>query len=63
MKKFNWNNYFQPTPKLFRQLGDSLLVASTFGMGIAFFSESYTIMLVLGIVSVVAKFATNFFKK
>lgn len=63
MKNFNWNNYFKPTPKLFRRIGDSLLVACTFGMGISFFSEKYTLMLVLGVACVVAKFVTNFFKE
>jgi len=65
-------NYFEPTPKKWRKIGDSLLaVAGLFGAGgiLAFdqLKEVYTaqeLKLIIGsalLIGIVGKFLTNFF--
>lgn len=63
VKNMGFKNYWKPTPKNLRRLGDSLL-------GVSMFITTYSIMedmtgLAIGsmIVGVVGKFLTNFFKE
>ena len=52
-------NYFKPTPKRFRVLGDSLAAASLFVAGLNL--DHPKIMLISGICGALGKFITNFF--
>lgn len=52
-------NYFEPTPKRFRVLGDSIAAASLFLAGLNI--ENPKTMLIIGICGAVGKFVTNFF--
>jgi len=52
-------NYFEPTPKRFRVLGDSIAAASLFLAGLNI--EHPKTMLIIGICGAVGKFVTNFF--
>jgi hypothetical protein len=52
-------NYFKPTPKRFRVLGDSLAAMSLFVAGLNL--DNTKIMLISGICGAVGKFITNFF--
>ena len=74
MAKFSTKNYFKPTPRKLRVLGDTLL--GTFGsIGVATIFDAITetdtklrkMKLIIAISSVVlgtvGKFLTNFFKK
>lgn len=59
--KFGWKQYFAPTPKRLRVLGDSLAAAGTFGATIVILNGhpiAGTIIMVLG---VIGKFLSNFF--
>lgn len=51
--------YFQPTPKRFRILGDSMAALSLFIAGLNL--ENPKLMLISGIVGGLGKFITNFF--
>ena len=52
-------NYFKPTPKRFRVLGDSIAAASLFIAGLNL--DHPKIMLISGIAGAAGKFITNFF--
>lgn len=52
-------SYFEPTPKRFRVLGDSIAAASLFLAGLNI--EHPKTMLIIGICGAVGKFVTNFF--
>lgn len=52
-------NYFEPTPKRFRVLGDSIAAASLFLAGLNI--DNPKTMLIIGISGAVGKFVTNFF--
>lgn len=52
-------SYFEPTPKRFRVLGDSIAAASLFLAGLNI--EHPKTMLIIGISGAVGKFVTNFF--
>ena len=52
-------SYFEPTPKRFRVLGDSIAAASLFLAGLNI--ENPKTMLIIGICGAVGKFVTNFF--
>jgi hypothetical protein len=56
------NNYWQPTPKKWRRLGDSLLAAGTAVTGWAILDEHKYIAVTALLMTVVGKFLTNFFK-
>ena len=51
-------NYFKPTPKRFRVLGDSIAAASLFIAGLNL--DNPKLMLVSGIVGAAGKFLSNF---
>jgi hypothetical protein len=52
-------NYFEPTPKRFRVLGDSIAAMSLFIAGLNI--ENPKLMLASGICGAIGKFITNFF--
>jgi hypothetical protein len=60
-------NYYQPTPKKWRQIGDAILFGtaalSTLMMGAPFDDRTISITIwVLSVVGVIGKVITNFFK-
>lgn len=62
------SNYYQPTPKKWRKIGDAILFGtaaiSTLMMGAPF--EEHTISVIvwaLGVIGVAGKVITNFFKE
>lgn len=59
--KFGLKEYFKPTPKRFRVLGDSLAAAGTLGASIAVLNGHPTAGTSILIVAVVGKFLSNFF--
>jgi len=73
MAKFDWGSYFEPTPKLFRKIGDSFLaVGSTISATTLIASlnvddpKVQKILTIAGIgtiiLAAVGKFLSNFFK-
>jgi hypothetical protein len=58
-RKMKLKNYFQPTPKRFRVLGDSIAAASLFVAGLNL--DNPKLMLISGVCGAVGKFVTNFF--
>lgn len=54
--------YWQPTPKKWRKIGDSLLIASTFANTFEIVREDHEIAIAILIVGVIGKFITNFMK-
>lgn len=58
-RKMKLKNYFSPTPKRFRVLGDSIAAASLFVAGLNL--DHPKLMLLCGILGAVGKFVTNFF--
>lgn len=60
---FGLKEYFKPTPKNLRKLGDSLLVIMTMVTGYAvFMSMPYIAYIALGI-GVLGKFLSNYFSE
>lgn len=59
MKKLN--NYYSPTPKKWRQLGDALLGVSTTITGFSLYNEMKEVAFAALIIGVVGKFLSNFF--
>jgi len=58
-RQMKFKNYFQPTPKRFRVLGDSIAAASLFIAGLNL--DNPKLMLISGVCGAIGKFATNFF--
>ena len=54
-------NYWHPTPKKWRKLGDALLAVSTAITGFAMYENAKWVALTALITGVVGKFLTNFF--
>jgi len=61
--KFGWKQYFAPTPKRLRVLGDSLAAAGTFGASIVILNGHPLAGTIIMIVAVVGKFISNFFSE
>lgn len=61
MKKVSLKNYFSPTPKRFRVLGDSLASASVFISGYAIMNDMKGIAIFVLASGWLGKFLTNFF--
>lgn len=59
--KFGWSEYFSPTPKHFRVLGDSLAAAGTFGATIVILNGHPLAGTIIMIIGVIGKFLSNFF--
>ena len=58
-RKMKLKNYFDPTPKRFRVLGDSIAAASLFIAGLNL--DNPKLMLISGVCGAIGKFVTNFF--
>jgi hypothetical protein len=58
-KRTRLKGYFEPTPKRFRVLGDSIAAASLFVAGLNL--DHPQVMLAIGIAGGIGKFITNFF--
>ena len=58
-RKMKLKNYFKPTPKRFRVLGDSIAAASLFIAGLNL--DNPKLMMISGVCGAVGKFVTNFF--
>jgi hypothetical protein len=54
-------NYWHPTPKKWRKLGDALLAVSTAITGFALYENVKWVALTALITGVIGKFLTNFF--
>lgn len=61
--KFGWKEYFAPTPKRLRVLGDSLAAAGTFGASIVVLNGHPLAGTIIMAVAVVGKFVSNFFSE
>lgn len=55
------NNYFNPTPKKWRKIGDALLGVSTTITGYSLYAELKWVAMAALVLGVVGKFLTNFF--
>jgi hypothetical protein len=59
--KFGWSQYFKPTPKRIKVLGDSLAAAGTFGAGIVILNGHPVAGTIVMVIAVIGKFISNFF--
>lgn len=59
--KFGWKQYFKPTPKRLRILGDSLAAASLFVSGLAIAIGYEKIAISVAVAGWLGKFISNFF--
>ena len=55
------NNYYEPTPKKWRKLGDSLLAVSTLITASAISQDNANLAYISLAFGIVGKFLTNFF--
>ena len=55
------SNYYKPTPKKWRKIGDTLLAVSVYAQTQQVISGSTKLMTITAIVGIVGKFLTNFF--
>jgi hypothetical protein len=53
--------YWQPTPKKWRKIGDTLLATSTFITSASIICDYHTLGLIFLIIGAIGKFITNFF--
>jgi len=53
-------NYWKPTPKFFRKLGDTLLACSTMVAGLTIYAGFEWVAMVAIACGVIGKFLTNF---
>jgi len=60
-QKMKWSNYFKPTPKRVRVLGDSLAGSAVFIATISMVSGYEKIAIAVAVVGMVGKFISNFF--
>ena len=54
------SNYWKPTPKFFRKLGDTLLACSTMVAGLTIYAGFEWVAIVAIACGVIGKFLTNF---
>ncbi len=57
--RISFKSYFEPTPKRFRVIGDSIAAGSLFVAGLNI--DHPKLMLIIGICGGLGKFITNFF--
>ena len=55
------NNYYAPTPKKWRKIGDALLAVALYAQTQEFLTGYTTLMQAISILGLVGKFLTNFF--
>lgn len=56
-----FKNYWKPTPKKLKQLGDSFLAVSGYAQAQEMFTGQNDWLTVISIVGLIGKFLTNFF--
>ena len=54
-------NYYSPTPKKWRRLGDALLGVGMFVTGISIYNEFKWVAIASVVLCIIGKFLTNFF--
>lgn len=59
--KFGWNEYFKPTPRLFRKIGDALMGAAMFAATWQIVVDNKNLAIAIMIIGTLGKFVTNFF--
>ena len=59
--KFDWKGYLQPTPKLMRKIGNTLLGVGLFAMGYSFINDSKYLMGLFFSLGVLGKLMSEFF--
>jgi hypothetical protein len=59
--KISWKRYFEPTPKRFRVLGDSLAAGSLFVAGLSIMTGHEKIAIGVAVAGWLGKFISNFF--
>lgn len=59
--KFSWKGYYEPTPKLLRKIGDTLLGIFSISSMAAIVNEDKQLALISLSIGVVGKILTNFF--
>ena len=59
--KFDWKGYYAPTPKLFRKIGDTLMVLAGTLSGASIYAENKTMAMICLAISILGKIVTNFF--
>lgn len=60
-QKMSWNNYFKPTPKRIKILGDSLAGSAVFIATISMVNGYEKIAVAVAVIGMVGKFLSNFF--
>lgn len=60
-QKMKWSNYFKPTPKRVKVLGDSLAASAMFIATITMVSGYEKIAIGVAVTGMVGKFLSNFF--
>jgi hypothetical protein len=61
--KVMMKEYFKPTPKLYRKIGDALLSVSTMVTGLAIYGDYKWVAITSLIIGVIGKFMSNFFSE
>ena len=59
--RFGWNEYFKPTPSLFRKIGDSSLIAGTSFTAWAGLTGRPVLVIIGAVFTLIGKLITNFF--
>jgi hypothetical protein len=59
--KLNLKNYYHPTPKKYRKIGDALLGTAQFATGLAIVNDSKELAILFMIIGCVGKFLSNLF--
>ena len=59
--KFSWKGYYEPTPKLLRKIGDTLLAISSFASATSTINDDKDLAIAFLVIGVVGKILTNFF--
>lgn len=60
--KFSWKSYWRPTPVIIKKAADSMLAAATLFSTYSYATENKQLACIIMIVSVLAKFLSNFFE-
>ena len=61
--KFGWNEYFKPTPRLFRKIGDALMGAAVFAATWQIVVDNKGLAIAIMVIGMLGKFTTNFFSE
>ncbi len=62
--KFGWKEYFKPTPKLFRKIGDGcILIGASFTAWAGITDQAHWLIIVGAAFTLIGKLTTNFFSE